>query len=162
MLSESLFTENPNEQGRINLFNNQYHLMGIDEWEDLNSLSYAKTYAFGKFLYDSFGEKNFIREVCLAGNKENLSNMNAIISSIEKNTGKHFNQDQIFKLFIKDCVSKIDFRSGPSAFLNSYKSELHAHGFMIHYAGIAEEDSVTLIFDKSTNPDEEILIFTGD
>lgn len=161
MLAEDYYADGSNSRTRLTDFYRNHHLLGIDQWQNLNPHSYSKTYAFGFWLSNYFGGKEFIQKLFETGKSTGKSNMESILLAAEEISGKKFDQQKIFKLFIKDCVDQIK-NSEDSAFGNLQAAQLQSHGFMIHCAGIAEDENAVLYFNRKKNSNEQIIIYSGD
>lgn len=161
MIAEDYYADGPSSKNRLDDFYRNHYLLGIDQWRNLDPHSYSKTYAFGLWISNFFGGKKFIQEIYKTGKNTGLSNMDAILFAAEKITGKKYSSQEIFKLFIKNCADKI--KTEYKYTLNNLQTaQLQSHGFMIHYAGTAEKEKAVLYFKKKKNPNEEIIIYSGD
>jgi hypothetical protein len=70
-------------QSRIYTFLETYNQVGLTEWITLDSVSYAKGFAFGAYLMRNWGGAELIQKI-LANNITNVESISAALNEIEK------------------------------------------------------------------------------
>jgi hypothetical protein len=145
---------------RIPVFLETYNQVGLTEWNDLESVSYAKGIAFGAYLTRNYGGASLLQEI-LANNSVNLDSVNAALDKIAgsginfEEALRRFGEAMIFsgnnmpadvQSFDKTVTKKIggtdytatrfnvwtDFSAKPKIFGATEQLEMRQHSITVH------------------------------